>query len=90
MPLNFDKVCRLCMSQENMLFPLFKNEENLHQKVMDIIPDLLLRADDGLPRQVCSQCLQQVNSSYDFKQHCENTDTILRKLLLQMQVYNLF
>ena len=45
-----------------------------------------MRADDGLPGQVCSQCIQQVNSSYNFKQRCEDTDTILRKMYIQMQV----
>ncbi|PSN42944.1 hypothetical protein C0J52_09718, partial [Blattella germanica] len=38
-----------------------------------------------LPTQVCNPCVQQVNQSYNFKQRCENTDIVLRKLFVQMQ-----
>lgn len=34
--------------------------------------------DDGLPTQVCQQCVQKVISSYEFKLMCERSDTKLR------------
>jgi hypothetical protein len=34
--------------------------------------------DDGLPTQVCQQCVQKVISSYEFKLLCEQSDTELR------------
>jgi hypothetical protein len=34
--------------------------------------------DDGLPAQVCPQCVQKVISSYEFKLLCERSDTKLR------------
>ena len=34
--------------------------------------------DDGLPTQVCQQCVQKVISSYEFKLLCERSDTKLR------------
>lgn len=36
---------------------------------------------DGLPAQVCQQCVQQVNISYDFKIQCERSDANLRHYL---------
>ena len=34
--------------------------------------------DDGLPTQVCQQCVQRVIYSYEFKLTCERSDTKLR------------
>jgi hypothetical protein len=46
---------------------------------------LQLSSGDGLPSQVCQHCAQQVNTSYDFKLRCENTDAVLRQYLSKMQ-----
>jgi hypothetical protein len=44
-----------------------------------------LSSGDGLPSQVCQQCAQQVNASYDFKLRCESSDATLRQYLSKMQ-----
>lgn len=36
---------------------------------------------DGLPAQVCRQCVRLVNTSYKFKQQCESSDAALRQYL---------
>jgi hypothetical protein len=36
---------------------------------------------DSLPAQVCHQCVQQVNSSYNFKLQCESSDIALHQYL---------
>jgi hypothetical protein len=38
-------------------------------------------AGDSLPEQVCHQCIEQVNSSYNFKLQCESSDIALRRYL---------
>lgn len=40
---------------------------------------------DGLPAQVCSHCVHQINMSYSFKLQCETSDVTLRKLLIHQQ-----
>jgi len=40
-----------------------------------------LSAGDGLPAQVCLTCVEQVNTSYNFKLQCETSDETLRQLL---------
>jgi hypothetical protein len=40
-----------------------------------------MSAGDSLPAQVCHQCFQQVNSSYNFKLQCESSDIALRQYL---------
>jgi hypothetical protein len=42
---------------------------------------LQMFAGDSLPAQVCHQCIQQVNSSYNFKLQCESSDIALRQYL---------
>lgn len=42
-------------------------------------------AGDGLPAQVCQQCVQQVNICYNFKTQCEKSDANLREYLHSLQ-----
>jgi hypothetical protein len=42
-------------------------------------------AGDSLPAQVCHQCIQQVNSSYNFKLQCESSDIALHQYLRDLQ-----
>lgn len=39
---------------------------------------------DGLPDQICTQCLQMVNRAYSFKQLCEKSDATLRQYINDM------
>lgn len=34
--------------------------------------------DDGLPSQICTQCLLNVHKSFAFKQQCERADSTIR------------
>lgn len=36
---------------------------------------------DGLPDQICTQCLQTVSKAYSFKQLCEKSDITLRQYI---------
>lgn len=36
---------------------------------------------DGLPGQVCLQCVHYINRAFSFKQLCERSDSTLRQLL---------
>lgn len=36
---------------------------------------------DGLPSQVCLQCVHYINRAYSFKQLCERSDATLREYL---------
>uniref|UniRef100_A0A182RLJ5 Protein krueppel n=1 Tax=Anopheles funestus TaxID=62324 RepID=A0A182RLJ5_ANOFN len=54
--LNFENVCRFCLSEENCL-PLFI-ESTLNESLIDAADVLVLKVDenDGLPNCVCSEC----------------------------------
>ncbi|PNF15584.1 hypothetical protein B7P43_G16484 [Cryptotermes secundus] len=82
---NFTEICRLCMiKQEDTLLPLF-DENNIFEKIKVLIPHLELCIGDGLPAQVCPQCVHQINTSYSFKLQCEASDATLRKLLVHQE-----
>ncbi|PSN42965.1 hypothetical protein C0J52_09705 [Blattella germanica] len=78
---NFNQICRLCMGQDLNLLPLFVKQSSLSEKVLALFPVLKLSSSDGLPGQICSQCVNQVNTSYSFKLQCETSDLTLRRLL---------
>ncbi|KAI4459421.1 zinc finger protein [Holotrichia oblita] len=42
---------------------------------------------DGLPNQICTQCLQTVNRSFTFKQQCEKSDNVLRQYLASVNMH---
>ncbi|PSN32033.1 hypothetical protein C0J52_22323 [Blattella germanica] len=84
---DLNKICRLCMGKDINLLPLFVKDDNLSEKIMNLSPRLKLHTDDGLPSQICSLCVNQVNTSYNFKLQCETSDITLRRLLdFKMQV----
>jgi hypothetical protein len=49
---------------------------------------LQLHVGDGLPAQICQQCVHQVNNAYNFKLLCESTDFALRQYLSTGQSEN--
>ncbi|XP_069696533.1 gastrula zinc finger protein XlCGF26.1-like [Periplaneta americana] len=81
MSTNFESICRLCMSHTSSLLPLFSENGNLPSRIMVLVPVIKLCAGDGLPAQVCQQCVHQVNNSYNFKLQCETSDFTLRQYL---------
>ncbi|XP_023701959.1 zinc finger protein OZF [Cryptotermes secundus] len=85
MSLNFGHICRLCMERDDTFVPLFEKGGCLLYRIKTLAPKLKLSSGDGLPSQVCQQCAQQVNASYDFKLRCESSDATLRQYLSKMQ-----
>ncbi|XP_021920289.1 zinc finger protein 37 homolog isoform X2 [Zootermopsis nevadensis] len=81
MTLNFSSICRLCLGQKDGLLPLFGEDDSLPARIMTFAPVIKMLAGDSLPEQVCHQCIQQVNSSYNFKLQCESSDIALRQYL---------
>ncbi|XP_033610689.1 zinc finger protein OZF isoform X2 [Cryptotermes secundus] len=88
MSLNFGSICRLCMTQTNTMLPLFSEDCVLQNRIMAVVSVIKLHVDDGLPSQVCQQCVHQVNNAYNFKLLCESSDFALRQYLSTGQSEN--
>lgn len=76
--LNFDEICRSCMTKKDCMRPLFGS--SLDSMLMTVA-NVTVSLDDGYPAQMCVQCVLQVSRAFTFKQQCEKTDTTLKEYL---------
>ncbi|XP_066901532.1 replication initiator 1 isoform X2 [Halyomorpha halys] len=82
MEVDLGKVCRLCLKGNEVLAPIFSNQQNgagisLPHRIMACAQVKVIEG-DGLPPNVCTSCLSQVDRSYQFKILCERSDSTLR------------
>uniref|UniRef100_A0A182W1M0 Protein krueppel n=1 Tax=Anopheles minimus TaxID=112268 RepID=A0A182W1M0_9DIPT len=82
--LNFENVCRFCLSEENCL-PLFI-ESALNECLFDAVDVLLLKVDenDGLPNCVCSECHRTMADFVQFEATALETYTRLESVLIHL------
>ncbi|XP_060526466.1 zinc finger protein OZF-like [Cylas formicarius] len=73
--MKLDKICRTCLFEKSNLKPLF--EAYVPSMVMSFASVQMVQG-DGLPHQICTQCITNVNKAYAFKQLCEKSDASLR------------
>jgi len=91
--MKLDKICRTCLVQKNDLKLLFEacipsmimSISSVQVQTFFSLIKLVLKAKivqivegDGLPHQICTQCLRDVNKAFCFKQKCEKSDLTLR------------
>ncbi|PSN39138.1 hypothetical protein C0J52_22767 [Blattella germanica] len=78
--LNFDKVCRLCLSRKRVLSPIFEEEDppfELKSRILLYI-GIEVSGGDGLPSMICTTCRNHINAWHKFKEQCERCDNLLR------------
>ncbi|KAL3276980.1 hypothetical protein HHI36_012342 [Cryptolaemus montrouzieri] len=83
--MKFDKICRTCLLEKTPLKSLFN--ACLPNMLMSCASIQVIEG-DGLPNQICVQCLQMVNRAYTFKQQCEKSDVVLRQYLNELELQN--
>ncbi|KAH8258252.1 hypothetical protein KR038_008538 [Drosophila bunnanda] len=72
-------MCRTCTAERcSTLRPLFKSEaaNHLHQHA-----GLVVEQDDGLPDQICADCVDNLEQVHRFLSMCKNSDEHLRNLV---------
>ncbi|XP_045768954.1 zinc finger protein OZF [Maniola jurtina] len=76
-----NKLCRICL-EEGILSSIFTKSYNLALcEMIEYCSNVKIRKDDGLPEQICSNCIYKLGISYHFKQSCESSDVRLRQYL---------
>ncbi|XP_017770782.1 PREDICTED: zinc finger protein 583-like [Nicrophorus vespilloides] len=75
MELDFNKVCRVCV-KEGQMMSIFK--ANVFKKLMTCA-SVQVWQNDGLPAQICKKCLAKLHISIQFKKQCEKSDGHLRQ-----------
>ncbi|XP_026468486.1 uncharacterized protein LOC113372379 [Ctenocephalides felis] len=73
----YSKICRLCLQITNDLLPIHDSSDTICNTIMACTV-IKISKDDGLPDNICTSCMQKLNSSYEFKQLCETSDVFLR------------
>lgn len=87
MNVNYDRVCRLCLSSRGELLPIFPTTSSddseppvLASKIKDCV-SVQINENDELPTNVCKKCLDNVNNWHIFKNVCERTQNKLQSLI---------
>ncbi|XP_063541196.1 zinc finger protein 664-like [Cydia strobilella] len=75
-PLHFDKICRACLQIKKDMRPLF---EQLTATMLMGISKVQVSVGDGLPPQLCLQCVHQISRCHAFKELVERNDVTLRE-----------
>ncbi|KAL0281357.1 UNVERIFIED_CONTAM: hypothetical protein PYX00_002367 [Menopon gallinae] len=82
---NFNEMCRLCLSEVDMvLTPIFQDSQMSYQEWIQYSVDVLVEEGDGLPPNICEDCLSMVEQTYLFKKKCKASDSKLREHLQLM------
>ncbi|XP_050666487.1 zinc finger protein 91-like [Leptidea sinapis] len=87
MSVNYDSVCRLCLSSRGELLPIFPTTSSddtespaLASKIKDCV-SVQIHENDELPTNVCRKCVENVNNWHIFKSVCERTQNKLQSLI---------
>ncbi|CAG9772963.1 unnamed protein product [Ceutorhynchus assimilis] len=83
--MKLDSICRTCLAQKTDLRTLF--DACLPNMIMSLTSVQIIQG-DGLPHQICTQCLRVINKAFCFKQMVEKSDATLRNYLNNLSFNN--
>ncbi|XP_077294315.1 uncharacterized protein LOC143916823 isoform X2 [Arctopsyche grandis] len=71
--------CRICLSENTdaILIPIFSSEPLLHVKIMSCAK-IHVFENDSMPQFICSVCSEKLETAFEFRKQCENSDNALR------------
>ncbi|GLV44434.1 uncharacterized protein CBL_10238 [Carabus blaptoides fortunei] len=83
---DFGKICRTCLAEGDMksLYENCSSKVCLIEMLMSCT-FIQLSAKDGLPVQICVNCVKELNQAYIFAKKCEDADKTLRNYISQFQ-----
>ncbi|OXU22310.1 hypothetical protein TSAR_003391 [Trichomalopsis sarcophagae] len=84
MPMNMDRVCRICLQENTNLSPIFCNGHEIGSNLTDISQKIQVcgavecHEQDGLPALICDVCIYKASVAHEFRQLCQHSDARLR------------
>ncbi|XP_045773486.1 zinc finger protein 883-like [Maniola jurtina] len=89
--IDFERTCRTCMKTKSEaaltnLFGPVKIERNWSLKLADLVKEtitLQITEGDGLPQNLCDECVTNLQNMYTFRSQALNSENALRKLVSQ-------
>uniref|UniRef100_A0A182WCL6 Protein krueppel n=1 Tax=Anopheles minimus TaxID=112268 RepID=A0A182WCL6_9DIPT len=78
--ISFDLVCRFCLSPTDCC-PVFLPDGNINDRLHKAFEIIASKVDenDGLPNNICGECLQCIEDFVDFETNCSKSYEILMK-----------
>lgn len=83
LPLNMDRICRICLTEGTNLSPIFSTDQevndfsDLPQKIQ-VCGSIEIHEQDGLPSLICDICIYKASVAHEFRQQCQHSDAKLR------------
>ncbi|KAF3428510.1 hypothetical protein E2986_00464 [Frieseomelitta varia] len=83
LPLNMDRICRICLTEGTNLSPIFCTDQEvndfsgLSQKIQ-VCGSIEIHEQDGLPSLICDICIYKASVAHEFRQQCQHSDAKLR------------
>ncbi|XP_055543664.1 zinc finger protein Xfin-like [Wyeomyia smithii] len=88
---DFATICRCCRRSGLMLQPMFHSAGDhgiaLHEMFTHCTA-IPVQYNDGLPQNVCGECVRDVNNAYNFRKRYEDSDRFLREYVSRRKFSN--
>ncbi|XP_052755645.1 zinc finger protein 782-like [Galleria mellonella] len=83
--MNFSSVCRTCLSKSS-LNSIFVNSSDHARYSLSIYisTGVKIEFNDGLPQNMCTECINFLNSYLKFRKKCKEAEIVLLKLKLEL------
>ncbi|XP_025155981.1 zinc finger protein 260 isoform X2 [Harpegnathos saltator] len=87
LPLNIDRVCRICLTEGTNLSPIFstnqvendfQGENSLLSQKIQVCGSIEIHEQDGLPSLICDVCAYKARVAHEFREQCQSSDAKLR------------
>ncbi|XP_055638429.1 zinc finger protein 271-like isoform X2 [Toxorhynchites rutilus septentrionalis] len=91
MNLEYDlaKICRSCRQDGKILHSIFHTIGNggitLHEMITSCT-QMQIHYNDGMPHNMCTACVSDINTAYDFRKRYEQSDMMLREYISRRKV----
>ncbi|GJQ86519.1 putative pre-mRNA splicing factor [Trypoxylus dichotomus] len=79
----YSNVCRTCLKEDRTMKSIYNIHESIEPptmlyEILTSFTSIKVTRGDGLPEQVCHNCIQEINKIYSFQKLCEKSDFSLR------------
>ncbi|KAL0852712.1 hypothetical protein ABMA27_012547 [Loxostege sticticalis] len=87
---DFEAICRTCLGTDQ-LNPIFRNPEKSMQYSIAIfmIAGLKVEMNDGLPQNMCIQCINSLNNAIEYRKQCKDAESHLLRIKHEINVTDL-
>ncbi|XP_072933191.1 uncharacterized protein [Epargyreus clarus] len=83
--MDFKIICRICLKANKIMFDIFTSfciKRNIfYSEMLTKCTIIKPSEEDGLPRQICKECIRQLKRSFTFNTQCAESEETLKKYL---------